>query len=440
MNKFCLLTAAGVFALLPLAVSAANGHSVTVEKSYVLHQHDTLAYARAMLDDQIKREAAESLGEYVAIETHLSEDGIPRESLYVLNSALIEENRSQEQVTTDADGRLILTVSKTLQVDPESLERRIEALHQNHEQKLALRQLADENDRLREELGRLMRHEDAHADPVTRAKTFEQWRHDHAQFSERAVSLQDIAEAQEAVVAQELRDRHAPDALHYRLVAASRVLQGQLRTEIEYQTRVGEHLELKVRVSGLHNAEALLRDALGFPLAEDGLLHPADYRTWSKEVQSAFRNVLPRLTQLPVYVTVEAGHELNAVGGFVKTTRRGYPDGRHAGQSHLLFGTLLYEPSRKAVAGHFEDAGGSWGKTLSEKDYFAEDSTGFAGRSGKRLTIGLNRQSESRLVERDGDDSLIVTLRLSAKRGVPPHIVPRVAVGNWNLFQSQTFF
>ncbi|AJY53277.1 hypothetical protein [Halomonas sp. KO116] len=430
------LVGVSTLALMPLMASA---QTVTLSDAYVLHDNDTLSIARALLADRIIQEAVKQNGQYVAIEQTLTQDGFAGESIHVLNSGLVEVLDTREQVATNEHGRMVLTLEKTLQLDPDSLQRRIEALHTNHEQAVALRQLATENQRLREQRGILMDHQ-RFGDPVARAQAFERWRHELANWEQRSVSLEQIAQAQEALVTNTQDPLQLRDALHYRLVQAGRQLEAQLKPEITNQTVVGEHLELEIRVTGLRNAAALIRDALGFPLANDGLLYPGDYRQWPQDQRNQLRQVLPVLAMLPIYLTVEAGHERNTFGGFEKTTRRGYFDGRYAGQSHLLFGTMMYAPGKGLNSVRQMPIHAAMANDLATDDYFATDTTGFAGSTGRRLTLGLmpsSPQHTSRYVTVEDADTIRVLLKLKADRGIPPYILARVAVGGWDHYESQ---
>tara|TARA_R110002051_G_scaffold53697_3_gene101014 strand:+ start:381 stop:1658 length:1278 start_codon:yes stop_codon:yes gene_type:complete len=420
----------------------AQAQTVTLSDTYALHSNDTLSLARALLADRITQEAVRQNGQYVAIDQTLTQDGFAGESIHVLASGLVEVVDQQEQVTTDSNGRLVLTMQKTLRLDPDSLQRRIDALHTNHEQAIALRQLAAENQRLREQRGVLMDHQ-RYGDPVARAQAFERWQHELANWQERSVGLEEIAKAQEALITPTPDPQTMQDTLHYRLEQVRRQLESQLQPTIVNQVVLGDLLELEIRVTGLRNAEAMVRDAIGFPLADDGLLYPQDYQQWPEIQQQHFRQVFPRLGLLPLYVTVEAGHERNSFGVFERTTRRGYNDRRYAGQSFLLFGTLLYRPHSQVKATQPVKLDDTWTTMLAQNDYFSTNDTGFRGSMGQRMTLGIappHIVERSREVTVESDDAVRVKLTLSAERGVPPYILARASLGGWQHFERQGLY
>lgn len=423
----------GALALTALP-SLAQAYTVTLSDRYVLQQQDTVSLARALLSDRLQQRAVEQNGRYIALQQVLTNEGFADSSVHVLSSALVEVIDSQETLSQDDQGRQVLTRQETLRIDPDSLERRVEAFHRNHELALALRQLSAENDRLRQQRGVLFDTVRI-GDPVARANAFEQWQRDLARWQAQAVSLEEVAEAQEALVLSPSTPQQASDAVFYRLERVRGQLQTQLRPEIVHQAVIGDTLELDIRVSGLHNAEALIRDALGFPLSSDGLLYPEDYRTWPHDQQTQFRQALATVAMLPMYVKVEAGHERDQWGGFVKATRRGYVDHRYDHQSHLLFGTMTYRPGgdRRGSARHFP-LQQARANDLAAQDYFATTELGYAGELGKRLTLGLAPATSSynQAVTVEPDGAIRVRLKLNAEYGVPPYILASVVLGNWD--------
>lgn len=414
----------------------AQGHTVTLSDHHVLHDQDTVSLVRALLSDRIQQRAVEQNGRYIALQQVLTHEGFADSSVHVLSSALVEVIDRQETLSRDAEGRQVLTLQETLRIDPDSLERRVEAFHKNHELALALRQLSAENERLRQLRGVLFDTVRV-GDPEARARAFEQWQRDLARWQTQAVGLEDIAQAQAAVAMPAVSLQQASDAVFYRLDQARGQLHSQLRPEIVHQAVIGNTLELDIRVRGLHNAEELLRDALGFPLNADGLLYPEDYRTWSHDQQTRFRQVLATVAMLPVYVKVEAGHERDQWGGFVKATRRGYVDHRYDQQTHLLFGTMMYRPGSNQMASvrpfRLQQAQAD---DLASRDYFASTGTGYAGALHHRLTLGVNLAggNANPTVRIEPDGALRVLLKLNAEYGVPPYIIASVALGNWDQF------
>lgn len=241
--------------------------------------------------------------------------------------------------------------------------------------------------------------------------------------------------AHEADVYQKETPKEASDRMFYRLEQVRRQLQSQLQVVIIDQLVIDDRLELDIQVTGLANAQALIREALEFPLGEDGLLYPEDYRQWPAGERERFRQVVPTLAMLPLYLKVEAGHERDSIGGFVKTTRRGYFDHRYDHSSVLLFGTMLYAPERggRETASRVE-LSPALADDLALNDYFANSSTGYAGHLHKRLTLGVSpHRNPNTMTEGWGTDgNARVRLHLDAGRGVPPYIVAQARLGDWN--------
>ncbi|MGP9797017.1 hypothetical protein ACT3UJ_06630 [Halomonas sp. 86] len=424
---------AALFTLGTLALGA-QADTYTIADSHVLHGQDTMSLARALLSDRIKQRAVEQSGQYIALQQVLTSEGFSDSSVHVLSSGLIRVIDSRESISQDDQGRRVLHLEETLSLDPDSLQRRIDALHHNHEQSLALRQLSAENERLRQQRGVLL-DQPRYGDPVARARAFEQWQRDIARWRQRSVDLEGIAKAQEAIVFQNETPQEASDRLFYRLEQVRRQLQSQLQVVIIDQLVIGDRLELDVQVSGMANAQALIREALEFPLGEDGLLYPEDYRQWPAGERERFRKVLPTLAMLPLYLKVEAGHERDSMGGFVKTTRRGYFDHRYDHASVLLFGTMLYAPMQggRDAASRVE-LSPALANDLALTDYFANSNTGYAGHLHKRLTLGISppRNPNTKTDGWGPDGNARVRLHLDADRGVPPYIVAQARLGDWN--------
>jgi hypothetical protein len=152
--RFAKLRPWGLVLLLLSVVSGAQAWTERMEHTWSMSEHESRATARELALEALRLRAAQAVGKVVEATTTLK-DGKLKEEVRTVGVSMVKITQVKDQVKLDAQGRSVLVVSATVDVDETELQRRTEQMRKDRDMARQIGQLQAENDKLRKGLNDL---------------------------------------------------------------------------------------------------------------------------------------------------------------------------------------------------------------------------------------------------------------------------------------------
>lgn len=152
-----LISSAHVSAATKLIREDKRTLTLSVTEAMVMGDNDTLANARALNIEQIKKSASDYAGSYVESELKVTDSRITKQQVRVLTAGFIEITDSTDSRRLNQSGSVVLTTTATVRMSQEAIRNGLEKLKNDPERRQKMEVLRKDNQRLRKELFELTR-------------------------------------------------------------------------------------------------------------------------------------------------------------------------------------------------------------------------------------------------------------------------------------------
>jgi len=147
-----------IFWLIVALFSSFTAHAEWTKQytqNYVMGDADSRISARRAALEQIKMQASNESGTYVLGKTTLHSNGDLSESVQVISASMVRVISSNEKVSINDAGQLVLSVVAIASLDDNELTKRVQALYEDKEKSRLIRLLQVENESLNNNLAQI---------------------------------------------------------------------------------------------------------------------------------------------------------------------------------------------------------------------------------------------------------------------------------------------